>query len=262
MTYECVRCLYIMAETYLSELQKNGYVLLTCEDVTIIDGLRVEYYRIYEHIKNADNENKIVWKEAGIDDEFMKTTLSSEFGGFSIRKFNNGRYDISPSSDFREINDILIKTQKVVSGDLIETYLNANSILFHGTGILPVSMVEEGGLWHRDSYELFRNLSCTKLPPYYVTCLIYLNDKNDNDAGTLLIRGSHLDARSVKEIASDHKDEDEFIVYPKNGQVLIFDGRLVHRGVKSNYTDLKLNNFRELVYITTYPFWYYEPNFC
>ena len=123
----------------------------------------------------------------------------------------------------------------------------------YSTGILPVEGFEEGGVWHRDTYELFTNIHSSKLPPYYINCLIWLS--NDHDSPTLIHRKSHIDGRDICDIVRDCDHEDIIKVSPKKGQVLLFDGRVVHRGGSGGDT----NAIRKLVYSAAYPFWYTEP---
>jgi hypothetical protein len=204
---------------------------------------------LLKYITDADGDNKLNWEKVTIDDVGFEKLVSCDYENMSIRKHSETRYDITTKS---KLHNLMYKISREKFGDLIDDYLKNTGQLVYNTGILPVTGKEEGGVWHRDSYDLFKTKHIADLPPFYLNILIYLN--GDYDAGTSICPGSHLDSRSVKNIS---ELSENILIKPETGKLLLIDGRLVHKGISGG----EVNMSRKVIYMTIYPFWYNEPTF-
>lgn len=246
----------------VEELHENGFIILQIDNEELLKQFEIMNDNLYNHIKKKDHEeNKISWIKHDVDDVAFEKALVAEYHEdnlvYSLRKHNSSRYDISEVDTTYSngyINNLMYNVLNSYNiKPIIENYLeNCSFPLRYDGGILPVEGIENAGVWHRDTYEMFKNVHSTSLPAFYINCLFWIND--DHNAPTLLYSKSHKDSRTIEEIT---QNKEYTIIYPKKGQLLIFDGRIVHKGDAGG----KLNAIRKLVYHTIYPFWYYEPTF-
>jgi ectoine hydroxylase-related dioxygenase (phytanoyl-CoA dioxygenase family) len=151
---------------------------------------------------------------------------------------------------------------------------------YGGLPVLPKAsniLEEQHGFWHRDAYSLFNDeLLDISLPPFYYTVLIPLQTLDENTGGcTEFILGSHKQTYTIipstkPKYSKENPitDEHELITYLEEfkkqypeksfspnlnpGDVIIFSGYTIHRGLMSKIT----NTRRDMVYIVCKRKWY------
>lgn len=110
---------------------------------------------------------------------------------------------------------------------------------------------------HRDIYPVFNDMNDNdineidlELPPYYFTVLIPLIEITKENGPTQFIKSSHRYA-SVDETRAE-----VFAPLISPGDLVIFDGRTLHKGSANNSTEERL-----IAYITFTAKWYYDQTF-
>ena len=127
----------------------------------------------------------------------------------------------------------------------------------HYWGVITSLSHSEATDMHRDVYPILNNVTdqnlCLydiSLPPYYFTVLIPLVEITKEMGPTEFIKGSNN-----KQIV-DLSKETIYAPLLSPGDVVIFDGRTLHRGLP-NHT----NKERLVAYITFIAKWYYDQTF-
>jgi len=114
------------------------------------------------------------------------------------------------------------------------------------TGALPVSGHEmEAGDWHRDTVPLFGDNIDFSLPTWCYTTLIPLQDLTIQNGATQFIPGSH------KCSYEDAKKYPRIQIEAKVGSVILFDGRIFHKGMPNT-----TNTTRTVLYTVYHKNWY------
>jgi ectoine hydroxylase-related dioxygenase (phytanoyl-CoA dioxygenase family) len=127
----------------------------------------------------------------------------------------------------------------------------------HYWGAIPSLGGSGPTIWHRDVYSLLNttegvNLDALdlSLPPYYFTVLIPLVEMTKEYGPTEFIKGSH------KKIIVDENEEEIYAPLLNPGDIVIFEGRTMHRGLAN-----RTNNERLIAYITFIANWYHDQTF-
>jgi len=107
-------------------------------------------------------------------------------------------------------------------------------------GALPVlagAGMSSDGYWHRDAYSLYEDEDFDiKLPPFYYTMLVPLDDLEDGQGVTEFCLGSHKFNFTGNGISTNEKvktwaeTQPKFRAAAKAGSVILFDGHTLHRG--------------------------------
>ena len=234
-------------------LLERGYIILQVMNDCLVKELEAYHDLDTQYIQRLDALGRIQWVEYAKHGSGAKVTQAAEHihHKLTYHLFKHGptRYDISISGG--GVDRYMRRLLNEEIEPIISNHLkHITSRKKYVSGILPVTGTEQAGIWHRDAYDLFNDPPPSSLPPWYITCLLWLND--DSDIPTEIIAGSHLDPRSVVDITTSAQI---VTITPKAGQVLIMDGRLVHRGGVGT-TDSAI---RKMAYMTIHPFWYDEP---
>jgi len=165
------------------------------------------------NIRTNINLSKLTSKSVGT------FTLNSETYKYICH--HTGRYDIWNIATFIKKPDIKILdnlTQKTI-GCLL---LDANTLT--------------DGKYHKDTIELFEDIPNALLPPFYYNMLVATSDQEISNGPTTFLIGNEL-----------------FYVKLKRGDALIFNGELMHRGIK-NVSDEN----RDIIYAIFTKHWYNE----
>lgn len=111
---------------------------------------------------------------------------------------------------------------------------------------------------HRDVYPILNTCQGNELstydiqlPPYYLTVFIPLVEITPANGPTEFVKGSHLE-----KIAND-KEGEIYAPLVTPGDVVIFDGRTLHRGTPNHTPHEKL-----IAYITFVANWYHDQTFA
>jgi ectoine hydroxylase-related dioxygenase (phytanoyl-CoA dioxygenase family) len=127
----------------------------------------------------------------------------------------------------------------------------------HYWGVIPSLGGSGPTPMHRDVYPILNTTAGDnldrldlELPPYYFTVLIPLVDITMQNGPTEFIKGSHRVA--VVDMESATIDAP----LSKPGDVIIFDGRIMHRGSANNTTHERI-----IAYITYVANWYHDQTF-
>jgi ectoine hydroxylase-related dioxygenase (phytanoyl-CoA dioxygenase family) len=110
---------------------------------------------------------------------------------------------------------------------------------------------------HRDVYPILNSTTGVNLgshdlslPPYYFTVLIPLVDVNRENGPTEFIKASH-----TQKVVNE-SSEKTFAPLVTPGDIIIFDGRTMHRGMANNTTQERL-----VAYVTFIANWYHDQTF-
>ena len=236
-------------------LTQHGYMIHQIKKLDIAS-LEKDHDAVHHYIRSLDKQQLIRWEErkkhgpAAPSTQVSSYTVPETGVVYDVAKHSDKRYDISVDGQMHYAMEHVLTTELQ---DVLADYLKHITVpLKYVSGILPTIGTDDSGLWHRDTYELFETLHSSKLPPWYLVCLLCLNE--ENDAPTILIPSSHHDPRSVDAIASS-ADTTMLCIRPKIGQMLIMDGRLVHRGGAG----VEQTAVRKMLYTTISPSWYDDP---
>jgi hypothetical protein len=139
---------------------------------------------------------------------------------------------------------------------------------YGGLPVLPDTLdtQKQHGFWHRDAYSLFNDeMLDISLPPFYYTILIPLQPLDEKTGGgTEFILGSHKQTITDKSITNEYElqtylaeltiqhPDKSFSPNLNPGDVIIFSGYTIHRGLLSNY----YNTRRDMLYIVCKRKWY------
>lgn len=234
-------------------LNEHGFFLHYCTNLDL-DTVEQAHDLIHDRVRSLDQSGQITWEYCAKHGpgapliQIARCTVPETVATHEILKHSGSRYDISVDGQLHHAMCQLLNTE---IGDVLTDYLKHVTVpLTYLSGILPVTGVDDSGIWHRDTYELFDTIHSTKLPPWYLVCLLYLND--ESDAPTELIPASHRDSRTIDDIVAS---SDRIYIRPKAGQILIMDGRTVHRGGRGHCPLAT----RKMMYTTIYPRWYDDP---
>ncbi len=174
-------------------------------------------------------------------------------GNPSIIELAKGRYDFGLNGNHGIFaSDSFLNPEPIKK--LMKTKLGTQYTTF--AGAVPAVPQSDDGLWHRDIYPLFDNgeeltgsyddsIEVKIMPPFYYTLLIPLGKMTANNGATEFIPGSHrLTYEEAKDIPRFQSDIEV-------GSVLLFDGRVFHRG-RANQT----NDSRMVLYQVYNRKWY------
>jgi len=235
-------------------LRKDGYLVHQTTQLDIT-ALEKEHDLINRTIGASDQRGQIPWEHcakhgpAAPPIQIARYRVPETGITHEITKHSEARLDITVEGWIHHTMCQLLTTEM---GNVLAEYFKESTIpLKYISGILPSTGADDSGIWHRDTYELFTTVHSTQLPPWYLVCLLYLNE--ESDAPTQLIPASHQDPRTVEEIVTTTLAPLE--IRPKSGQLLILDGRTVHRGGPGH----RLLGARKILYTTIHPGWYTEP---
>ncbi len=127
----------------------------------------------------------------------------------------------------------------------------------HYWGAIPSVSGAGSTNMHRDVYPILNttegvNLGSldVSLPPYYFTALIPLVNITLENGPTEFIKGSH------RRLIVDANQEDIYAPLLSPGDIVIFDGRTLHRGAANQSADERL-----VAYITFAAEWYHDQTF-
>jgi ectoine hydroxylase-related dioxygenase (phytanoyl-CoA dioxygenase family) len=111
---------------------------------------------------------------------------------------------------------------------------------------------------HRDIYPLLKSTTGQNigefdamLPPYYFTVLMPLVKITEENGPTQLVKGSH------RQLIVEESQAEIYAPLLSPGDVLIFDGRVLHRGSANNSNEERL-----VAYITFVADWYHDQTFA
>lgn len=225
----------ITNETYLRQFQHDGVIVL--RELFDTETLRI--------ISNEVNKiRKIVMEKIATLDRPLKT-----YSDIAERELGRLDYRCGFTSPiFTEIAKPVIQLIRLLSPSIDFRYYWGAIPSLGGSGPTPM---------HRDVYPFFNTINGNDLthtdiglPPYYFTVLIPLVQITPENGPTQFIKGSH-----TKLIV----DEERELLYSPllaPGDIVLFDGRTLHRG-SANQTKEE----RIVAYITFVANWYHDQTF-
>ena len=180
------------------------------------------------------------------DKEYRKTKPCYHINDKLILEIEKGRLDIEIDNIFPEIQPI----KSIINSFFTKDYV-------HTWGILTSDSKSVVGPWHRDVVNICGESSSNgtyddsnmvhNFDPFYFTVLIPLVELNKNNGSPEFILESHKSTYN-ESIGKKHIQYDTEL-----GDVIIFDGRIFHRGCANNSTQS-----RQILYIIYYRKWYKE----
>lgn len=243
------------------ELNKNGVVVIEnaiskCE----LNRLRAVYNSNWQEIK--EQQVGLEWKRMIFNSSVQMRTGAfgkNIYDGKLVARYpkdgcngietqvidmGNGRFDFTHG--FQDMHLEAPDVDEIMKECLVgeyNSYLGALPILEDGCG--RMDGMGGSGVWHRDAYSLFDDESIDmQLKPFYYTILIPLDDLAlDQETGgrtTEFILGSHrvnlVKEHGIRNAADldawcNHTNRVRCQLRCKAGDVCIFHGYLVHRGI-------------------------------
>jgi ectoine hydroxylase-related dioxygenase (phytanoyl-CoA dioxygenase family) len=224
-----------MDNSYLDSMKKEGVFVFD----KILDDKKIQL--LVSEIKKI---SKIVISKVNTMERPLKT-----YSDIAERHFGRLDYRCGFTADiFKQAAEPIIKLVKTLSPQVD---------FKHYWGVVTSLSHAEATDMHRDVYPILNDVIdqnlCShdiSLPPYYFTVLIPLVKITKEMGPTEFIRGSNN--RQVVDISK------ETIYAPllSPGDIVVFDGRTLHRGLP-NHT----NKERLVAYITFIAKWYYDQTF-
>ncbi|HLB57312.1 MAG TPA: phytanoyl-CoA dioxygenase family protein [Gammaproteobacteria bacterium] len=219
----------------MQSMERDGIIVLKNKiAASTIDALKNEINKI----------SKVVIAKLNTMDRPIKT-----YSDIAERQLNRLDYRCGfTGAIFKEVEKSIIQLIKAISPTIdFRHYWGAIPSL-GGSGPTDI---------HRDVYPILNtckgndlDLFDIHLPPYYLTVFIPLIDITKENGPTEFVKGSHR-----KKTVDETQEE---IVAPllSTGDVVIFDGRTLHRG-----TPNKTKNEKLIAYITFVANWYHDQTF-
>lgn len=229
----------------LPEIKKEGFYL----DHFINDGVFV-----FENIFNAQELQKITNEITKIRDVVMRKISAMDrplktYSDIAERELGRLDYRCGFTADiFDELAKPIMALIKQLSPRIDFRYYWGAIPSLGGSG--PTAM-------HRDVYPILNttegvNLDSIdiSLPPYYFTVLIPLVKITQENGPTQFIKGSH------RERIVDESMAEIYMPLLSPGDIVIFDGRTLHKGSANHTKDERL-----IAYITFVANWYHDQTF-
>lgn len=242
-------------DTHIETLERDGVVIVeNAISNSDLEYLCHQYSSGWDEI--LDNFSDLQWREivfnpdCQINTGFIGKDLYdghhiAEYKSTSILDMANNRYDFTYGLENTKIqsSDINYIMKKLLKNEY-NSYLG-------GLPMLGDSKHHQNrtGKWHRDAYSLFDNetLDMT-LPPFYYTILIPLFTMQvRHGRNTEFILGSHRvnlaeqNITNADELSIWCSTQPTIKLNCKRGDVCIFHGYTIHRGIESNNEDMNLN---------------------
>lgn len=238
-------------DTHIETLDRNGIVIVeNAISNSELEYLANQYSRGWNEI--LDNFSRLQWHEIYFNLDCQTNTgfigkdlydghHIAEYKSTSILDMSNNRYDFTYGLEnikiqSRDINYIIHKMLK----NEYNSYLGGLPMLDNSK-----SNHIRNGKWHRDAYSLFDNeIYDMSLPPFYYTILIPLFDMHSHSGrNTEFILGSHRinladhGINNTENLNTWCSKQKTIRLDCKKGDVCIFHGYTIHRGVESNIED-------------------------
>lgn len=236
---------------YVNKLERNGVCLIKNiyrkDEITKIRNMNNNIMTNIEVIlkKNIPKRIKYV---THFDKEYEKYKNLYQIENLSILELNKGRYDVYLD------NEINFKINNTLQS-IIDFFFKKNYTI--KWGFLASQSNSDEGHWHRDVINIDGDADDNgnyndsnmvhNMNPFYFTILIPLVNCNVENGSTEFIKSSHNKTYSETDGLERIQFDTEI------GDIIIFDGRIFHRGRKNNS-----NNSRDMIYIIVYRNWYNE----
>jgi len=121
---------------------------------------------------------------------------------------------------------------------IIGPYVQLESITY--TGFPPLGKEYKGlpGGWHRDMFASFPQEGVYQRPMLF-NAIAYLDGLTDDNGPLRIIPGSHMRALRVAEGAAQEPSQEEILVYPQPGDLVMFHCSLLHSGTANASDDIR-----------------------
>jgi len=255
-------------DTYISQLERNGVVIVeNAIAPNELEYLGNKYSSGWREI--LDNFSTLKWKDIKFNSDCQITTgfvgkdlydghRIAEYKDTSILDMSRNRYDF-----ILGLEDVKITSSKVnyIMKTMLKTEYNS---YLGGLPMLTKTTQDSIGKWHRDAYSLFdkETLDMT-LPSFYYTVLIPLFPMQASQGrNTEFILGSHRINLVQNGIANSDalnewcKKQKTIKINCKPGDVCIFHGYTIHRGVEFNSVSRNIDSNTDLLYAVYKKNWY------
>jgi len=235
----------------MEELKKNGVTVLK----NVYSKHQINVFKQFSiatetNINTKINSGKLLEHNYDYyslyDKEYKKYKKCYYVDDNLVLELEDGKYDI-------EIKNVLHTHPKIHS--LISQFFT--KCYKSNWGILTSNSKSPNGSWHRDVLNICGesdkdgnyddSIMVHNFEPFYFTVLIPLVELNKNNGTTEFIDGSHV-------LTYNESKNKKHIQFDTNiGDVIIFDGRIFHRGCANNS-----NKSRPILYTIYYRNWYNE----
>jgi hypothetical protein len=251
----------------ITELENKGVITISnAIDLSELNRLRAIYDFNWNEIKNQ--LDTLHWKrvkfypnvqvktgffsKAIYDNKLVASYHDRDgYGDSQIINMGNNRYDFMYGFEKLHLkSDIVDSLMQSLLHCEYDSYIGALPVLEQTTANNgSIDFVGSKGIWHRDAYSLFDDETIDlMLKPFYYTVLIPLDDMDAHGRTTEFILGSHrinLFANGICNNADLEKwcNNDDIARYKldcKAGDVCIFHGYLIHRGLDSRMEGIRV----------------------
>lgn len=224
-----------LKQPYINEMSKNGVIVLK----NIISSGQIQIL-----INEIDTIRDMVMKKIQTMDRPLKT-----YSDIAERQLNRLDYRCGFTAKiFDQVADAVMTLIKTISPTIDFGHYWGAIPSLSGSG--PTEM-------HRDVYSILNtsrdnnlDLLDINLPPYYLTVFIPLVEITQENGPTEFVKGSH------KKKLVNIKQSEIFAPLVSPGDIIIFDGRTLHKG-----TPNKTNHEKLIAYITFFAKWYHDQTF-
>jgi hypothetical protein len=259
----------------LTQLDSDGVVII--ENAILpseLEYLRNKYSSGWNEIIN--NFTNLQWKKiqfnpnCQINTGFVGKDLYNghhiaEYKETSILDMSRSRYDFTYGLENIKIQSTIVNyiMQKMLKNEY-NSYLGGLPLLPSANANKHNTTERSIGKWHRDAYSLFDNEEIDlTLPPFYYTILIPLFPMQaSHGRNTEFIVGSHRINLAQQGITNSDElnhwchNQKKIKINCKPGDVCIFHGYTIHRGVELDNDTRDIVSGNELLYAVYKKNWY------
>ncbi len=223
-------------EEYSKQLDNDGIVIIpnvfTPTQLKNFDAAATEQFNEVKKIVSKYSNQETEYITAFDKIYYNKKVIYDANDGTKIIELAKGRYDFTLNTTSGIFSsDEFLNPQPVEK--LIK--LKLKSQYSQHAGAVPAVPCSDNGPWHRDTYPLFDEgdglnenyddtIEVKMMPPFYFTMLIPLKTISPLNGSTEFILASH------KKSYAEAKDFPRLHSEVEAGSVILFDGRIFHRG--------------------------------
>lgn len=233
-------------EQYSKQLDTDGVVIIpnvfTPEQIKKFDDAAMEQFNGVKKIVSKCSSQEIEYITAFDKIYYNKKVIYDALDGTKIIELAKGRYDFTLNT-----SSGIFSSEEFLNPQPVEKLikLKLKSQFSQHAGAVPAVTHSDNGPWHRDTYPLFDqgdgmndnyddSIEVKIMPPFYFTMLIPLKKITPQNGSTEFILSSH------KKSYEESKDLPKFQSEVEAGSIILFDGRIFHRGRENQSSEPRM----------------------
>ncbi|WGL59110.1 phytanoyl-CoA dioxygenase family protein [Pigmentibacter sp. JX0631] len=244
-------------ELYSKKLDSDGVVVIpnvfSSNLLKLFESAALERFADVKNIVQNSNPQIREYITAFDKIYYNKKKYYNDLNNEKIIELAKGRYDYSLNT-----SEGIFATEEFLNPEPIHSLMEMKLKTQYSqhAGVVPAIPNSDNGPWHRDIYPFFDkgegsednyddSIEVKLMPPFYYTLLIPLENINVQNGSTEFILSSH------KKSFNECVDLPKFQTEVQAGSVLLFDGRIFHRGRENKSIDPRM-----VIYKVYHKNWY------